>query len=95
MRDHAILKDLEVDLRKHCLAVLDSIIARYNLAEKKLQDILQTVDEIDIETYSYSVLVTSRIGRYLHLLFFLFTKSEQKTVCPIYLETLPRDSTQD
>jgi hypothetical protein len=80
MRDHAMLKDLEVDLRKHCLAVLDAVIAQYNLSEKKLQDILATLGEIDLETCCYSVLVASWVGRYLNLLLFLMTKTEQKSV---------------
>jgi hypothetical protein len=94
MRDHAMLKDLEVDLRKHCLAVVDSVVARYNLAEKKLQDILKTLGEVDVDACCYSVLVSSWIGRHLHLLLCLFAKSEQKTVDSTNPETLRRDSGQ-
>lgn len=88
IRDHAWTKELELELRKHSLAVLDSVVANYNLTDRKLQEIQKTLENINPQDYSYASMVNSWVGRYLQLIHFLFQKSSQNTVSTDNLEKI-------
>lgn len=86
--EYSSCKNIELSLRKHSLAILDSVIANYQISEKKLQDILHTLEDLNLSNFSFHILVNSWIGKFLQLMLQLIIRSESKSVLLNNEETL-------